>query len=474
MRSASTRGWRSARWDLPAAGSSTALPPLVSAGRARRARGDKPAAVDGAPGHAVAFTDWPWKGVEWSLSFVGLLVYFFAVTSYRIPVAQEAIILACIGLVADKHARVRFPAMMAFFAIYLLVAAVGYKGTEFSSVTWEPLLGHVKLFLITMATLAVLTTRARIRFFTFWYLACFAFFPVRGGLFNYFIYGATEQGRVAWNQIFSNPNDFSMLLLFPFALAMGLLGLEKKKWIRIACLGAITVLPLLIFLSQSRGTIIALAVGGLVVLLTAKRGRARAFLGIAAASIVLAIFAPNSVWVRLGALQGAVGSGNLKEAEDSGSAEQRAEIWKVAWGVGKSHPVLGVGLGGYPTAHQWQASKGGRYKGMARGFRDAHNTYLRVLAETGLLGLLAFLACIVAAWSYVRRARLASADQGRARSLFFAEVSLLATAICGLFGSYDDISFLYLQLALMWATATQIMSETAAANRQAAAGQVAR
>ena len=77
---------------------------------------------------------------------------------------------------------------------------------------------------------------------------------------------------------------------------------------------------------------------------------------------------------------------------------ERVAHWQAAWRMFTAHPWLGVGTGQYATAYasvalpRWQDPLG-----------HAHNYYLHVLAEGGLLGLTGYLVLLIASISSVWR-----------------------------------------------------------------------
>ncbi len=81
---------------------------------------------------------------------------------------------------------------------------------------------------------------------------------------------------------------------------------------------------------------------------------------------------------------------------------ERLAHWQAAWGMFSDHPWLGVGLGNYAAVYpayalpRWSDPLG-----------HAHNYYLNISAEAGLVGLSAYLLLIAAilwqAWRAVRR-----------------------------------------------------------------------
>ena len=68
----------------------------------------------------------------------------------------------------------------------------------------------------------------QIRFFLAFWLACFAFYPVRGALFNYYLYHENLFGRAIWNYIFSNPNDLAAFCILQLSMALGLYAIEEQ------------------------------------------------------------------------------------------------------------------------------------------------------------------------------------------------------------------------------------------------------
>lgn len=68
----------------------------------------------------------------------------------------------------------------------------------------------------------------------------------------------------------------------------------------------------------------------------------------------------------------------------------RLNIWRSAWGVIKDHPVIGVGTGNASVELKKEFVK----RGYSEGFYDdlnAHNQFLEILLENGIIGLLIFL-----------------------------------------------------------------------------------
>jgi O-antigen ligase len=390
--------------------------------------------------------------VGWSLGYVGFLMYVFVVTSYALPIGTVTMVAALIGVFTGERTRVT--AVGAMYIVFFGIATISYVGSDWRDFTSEPWTSLGKLLLVFFVAQVVLNTKERVRFFIFFYLGTFALYPVRGAIFNYFIYHATEQGRVGWNQLFENPNDISALLLFPFALALGLISVERNKQLRFLAMGALICIPLVLALAQSRGSMIALMIGALLFFMRNRRARMMMLVGASVVGIVFATLAPSELWTRMGSLEQATAKGQAAKDADKGSMEQRLEIWKVSILVIEQHPVVGVGPGAYSFAHVFAARDPGVLR-TAGGLRDAHSTYFTVMAEYGVFGFLAYIGAALMVLSKSKRARKLIENQlpRNAQQLLLAEIGIISFAAAAVFGTYVVIPFTYLQLAIVWGLA---------------------
>jgi O-antigen ligase len=80
------------------------------------------------------------------------------------------------------------------------------------------------------------------------------------------------------------------------------------------------------------------------------------------------------------------------------SNDGRLPAWRVAWDAFESHPVGGIGAGGFENAwnqHRTTVSK----------IRDAHNFYVETLAEDGAVGFVLLIGTLLIPFGAIRRAR---------------------------------------------------------------------
>lgn len=167
---------------------------------------------------------------------------------------------------------------------------------------------------------------------------------------------------------FPDPHMFSFYLGMLIPLSGGLYFIKKQAWAG----AAFFVLLAADVLTFSRGGYLGLA-GGMTMALFMFRDRIRrSYFGLIAALfgvIILAALIPNPVFQRFNAIFD----------REEGSNKGRIEMWTKASGVLRENLILGVGLGNYPLAVKATAS-----------YREpiyAHNTYLDIAVETGMLSL---------------------------------------------------------------------------------------
>jgi O-antigen ligase len=80
---------------------------------------------------------------------------------------------------------------------------------------------------------------------------------------------------------------------------------------------------------------------------------------------------------------------NIVNNSERNSLTTRLQIWEISIAVLKQHPVLGVGLGNFQAPYRVQAYK--MYQPpLEWEVVKAHNLYLNLWLEVGLLGLLTF------------------------------------------------------------------------------------
>jgi O-antigen ligase len=175
-----------------------------------------------------------------------------------------------------------------------------------------------------------------------------------------------------------DPNDFGLLMVLSVPMAL-YLGLRPKRWVSALWYGCAAVSMAAILLTASRTSLLALIVGlgfGLLTWRAASRWHRMATVALFALLVLsLVEIAPAPARGRLATIPSEV---------TQGSINSRKAIWKAGARVWLEHPLLGVGAGAYPEAVRPQLGR----PSVAGAQYVAHNTFLSVLVETGVVGFL--------------------------------------------------------------------------------------
>ena len=239
---------------------------------------------------------------------------------------------------------------------------------------------------------------------------------------------------------FGQPNPFAgyLVLFFPIAFALWAFGdLEARlPWIRSFVALVVIVLGSALLASLSRGGLLGMAGAVLLVLLLGSRVTRRLTLAGGAAVLALAIVAGLALpgQVTEPALDAALAAVNVRTVAstpatpENWSVLERLSQWHAGLRMFQDNYLTGIGVGNYDAYYPevalpfWQQPLG-----------HAHNLYLNIAAETGLLGLGAYLVLALAT-VYVGRRALRNRHDRAVRALAVGILgSLTAYSIHNLF-----------------------------------------
>jgi putative inorganic carbon (HCO3(-)) transporter len=185
-----------------------------------------------------------------------------------------------------------------------------------------------------------------------------------------------------------DPNELASLLVGGTILSAALAAtLKGAPLLRLLAAGSSVLCAAGIFLSLSRGGLVALAFSLVAAVVVAgRRWRLQA--------LTLAVVVAAGAFVYFGFYADETAANRVTSF---GSGTGRTDIWTVGWRMVQAHPVGGVGVGNYKTASIHYLLEPGaiqRDEFIVDTPKVAHNTYLQVLAELGIVGLVLFLAII--------------------------------------------------------------------------------
>ena len=175
---------------------------------------------------------------------------------------------------------------------------------------------------------------------------------------------------------FADPNYFGAYLAAATTLGVACAVIARSRKLKIAILALSAVAGVTLVLTLSRGALVALIAG--LTTLAFTRGRKVGLAAVATILLVGVVAWPLFAEQRYGSSSGLAGAGVSSQLEDSG----RTGAWLAGLEVFQSSPLIGIGWGRFVE----EASSG----------IAAHNWYIAVLAETGIVGFLLWMLFIVA------------------------------------------------------------------------------
>jgi O-antigen ligase len=246
-----------------------------------------------------------------------------------------------------------------------------------------------------------------------------------------------------------DPNVLAAILVAGFSLAgAAIFALQGKAGLRLAaslaaglCLGAL-------FLTGSRGGIVCFGAALLVAVLIAGRWRAKlaliAVLVAGGSLAYFALYAPLEIRERLGSAT----QGELQQQEG------RFTLWAVGWRVVQDEPVTGIGAGNFKEVSAQYVLEPGTVFRTDRVIDNpggVHNTYLQLLAETGVIGLALYLAIVLSSLAAGLRAARTFERIGDWRMEIMARGTVVATTgvlVANFFIGQESGKVVWLLLAL--------------------------
>jgi O-antigen ligase len=237
---------------------------------------------------------------------------------------------------------------------------------------------YIQMVVLVMVLWDVLRTRAALQAALQMYILG-SYVCIVGAIINY--RDAVEGSATRYAASGFHPNDMGLILALGLPVAWHLAIFAKHNaglhFLRIVNFAYLPAAVAAILLTASRGTVVAASPMVLFLLasLMGIRPRARiAVFGVVIGALLAVIpFVPQSSWVRLSTIPESITQGDMND---------RIDIWLEGVDIAAAHPILGVGSGAYRTA-------------AVETKHVAHNVFVSVMCELGLIGFLLMMAIIL-------------------------------------------------------------------------------
>jgi len=325
---------------------------------------------------------------------------------------------------ARKDQRLLWPRLTIPFWGLLLVALLSATHSLSLQYTVKELLKWIQLFLAIWLTLNLLSDSQNPRWLP---QALVASVLLAGSLaalqgIVQFVGGIGPPGFILFGRFmrahgtFQQPNPYGgyLGLVFPLAYSLTLVALGRSGDRRplgavmtTLALGSLALTSLVLLMTWSRGAWLGAAAALAAVTVSRSRRAAFAF-GVGVTLLALFVLLgmagalPPTVTERFSGLTEYFQIQDVSGIEPTPAnwaVVERLAHWQAAWGMFSDHPWLGVGWGNYAPVYPAYA-----LPRWADPLGHAHNFYLNVMAETGLVGLAAYLVFWAAAFVFVWRA----------------------------------------------------------------------
>jgi O-antigen ligase len=229
------------------------------------------------------------------------------------------------------------------------------------------------------------------------------------------VHGVGERFSLAQQQEDTNPNQLAATLLLPMILSIDRIIEGGTRWWRpgawrvLGAVGAVTSICAIV-LSGSRGGVLAAIIAfGLTPLYwwirrpDARAGVRRLLVGTVCFVLVLFTTVTIAVWIspdgRVADILSSDPIDRLTHSETGTSG--RSEIWSTGYLACRSHCAWGAGFDNFPILYSeiFPFSAAARNVGLER---PAHNVYLELAVETGVVGVTLFVLALIAEFATLR------------------------------------------------------------------------
>lgn len=332
------------------------------------------------------------------------------------------------NIIEKRHLALLQSRQSKFYLVFLLwVFISGF--TQPCSFTHEMLTRYISFAMFFYIVISLINSQARLRMalwsciLTMLSASCLA-------LFQHF---SAEQA-VRARSTFLDSNYFNLYLLPIIPVAFYRIIDEHSLILKIIAAVASIILILAVVFTFSRGGMIGLVVVLLLLALNSKR-KLLAFSIIAIIATVFIINMPDYFRDRIEKT-----GIELQEAKTHTSTYRRMLLVEAGWKIFMDNPLTGVGVGNF----YWTA---GKYEPVYPGF--AHNMYIEVAAELGLVGIFLFMGIIFLTLKDLRMIiKRTDLNLGNyAKGLYIGLMGFLAAALF-LHAEYEKFLWLFIFLTI--------------------------
>jgi O-antigen ligase len=212
-----------------------------------------------------------------------------------------------------------------------------------------------------------------------------SYLSAAGTISNYLAGAASPELRYAATGF--DANELGLMLALSLPMGLYLARRQSSMLLKLFFQCHLPFVALGLLLTASRAAVLAAALGLMAGCwgIGAPGRRIGRISGVVISVAAVAVWlVPETSWRRLSTMEDSIRDAKLS---------QREKIWAAGLRVFPEHPIIGVGAGTYAVAVPPVAGKP----------KVAHNVFISVLVETGIIGFLVYLALLVLLAKYAFR-----------------------------------------------------------------------
>lgn len=258
-----------------------------------------------------------------------------------------------------------------------------------------------------------------------------------------------EGGRLG-SLVYYDANDLGMLMVCTLPVALYFVGHAQRFTTRLAAIAAIGLFLATIAKTGSRGAFLALV--AVVLFMLVRYTTVNVVHRVATVAGIAVLFVASTgaqYWTAVSTLLEPQADYNWIGNTEGG----RMAIWERGLGYMADRPLTGVGLNAFPTAEGTISPLADRQM-FGRGVKwsAAHNSFVQIGAELGVLALLTFTAMVVGALlmaSRLARDAQARGERGLAAFAQAQAAGIVGYIVAGFFLSQAYAPFLFVSLGMI-------------------------
>lgn len=300
-----------------------------------------------------------------------------------------------------------------------------------------------KVLFIALLTTGLVTTRDRARWLLLVIGMSLGFLALKAAVQGVLNPGTKMHGP--GGAILDN-NDFGLALVMALPLLAYLARDEKGPFLKATLVAMAVSCVAGVLFTQSRGGVVALGAMGLFWAWKLRRNGWAMILAPLAVALVLVV-SPPELWVRVR---------NLATGATDASAQGRVVAWQKGVNMIESHPAFGIGPGYFDDPVVWSTTPPHDLPGGDKPL-VAHNTYIQIGAESGLVALAVFVLLMVVTLVSLARTKIEPDDPWRSRyadAIFLSLIGFLAGSFF-LTRTHFDLTYHLIGISVAIAVATK-------------------